>query len=365
MRKVKVEVENHSYPVLIGENLLSSAARELSGLPGGGKALVVTDETVAALYLERFLPSLEKEGWNCRVEAVAPGEKSKTLETVQELYHAAVEHGMDRGSPVIALGGGVVGDLAGFVAATYLRGVPFIQVPTTLLSQVDSSVGGKVGVNHPRGKNLIGAFYQPELVIIDPATLYTLNGRQFKAGMAEVLKYGIIADREFWGWLEENLDPVLDLSDSSLLEHAITVSVEAKARVVNRDEKEAGLRRILNLGHTFGHALESATGYEYYLHGEAVLVGIQMAAFLSFREGFLAEAEKNRISWMLNRVGIPAPPPGISVEEVWRRFSYDKKRQGESTVFILPTEIGRVQACSEVGQERVREVIEEYLQGSM
>ncbi len=361
MQTVKVEVEGHSYPVILGRGCLSGAGKELSQLLQPGKALVISDETVSSLYAERVLRSLEESGWECRLEILPPGEGSKTVETAQRMYSAAIEAGLERRSPVIALGGGVVGDLAGFVAATFLRGVPFVQIPTTLLSMVDSSVGGKVGVNHPRGKNLIGAFYQPHLVLIDLETLNTLDMRQFKAGMAEMVKYGVISDRQLWDWLEENMDALLERSEISLLEYPVTRSVEIKASVVNQDEKETDLRQVLNFGHTFGHALEAATQYRYYLHGEAVLVGMEMAARLACRLGMVSGKDCRRMTHLFHRIGVIPPPEDLKTREVAERLVYDKKRRGNRTVFILPREIGKVDIFSDIDEAPVREVIKEYL----
>ncbi len=364
MRRIKVEierVEGRSYPVLVGAGVLDLLGRELIKVARPGRALLVTDETVAPLYAPRCTASLREAGFKCRVERIPPGESSKCMDTALRLYDAAVEEGLDRQAPVISLGGGVVGDLAGFVASTYLRGVPFIQVPTTLLSQVDSSVGGKVGINHPLGKNLIGAFYQPALVAADLDTLQSLSRREFKAGLAEVIKYGVMADGELFQWLEENLELLLSRKDISLLERVIGRCVEIKAGVVKEDEREAGGRRVLNLGHTFGHALEAATAYGHYLHGEAVLSGMEMAASLALKLGLLDKEEKQRMSALFGKVGFTEPPAGLRAEEIRSRLRYDKKRRGESTVLVLPLRVGRVAIHSDPPAELLEEAIQEHL----
>jgi len=362
-KTLKVNTGNKSYSVAVGKGLLSCFGAELKEVAPVSTLLLVSDDKVWSLFETECLTSLKKEGYSPHVHIIPAGEESKNIQHALDLYDAAVEAGMDRSTPVVALGGGVVGDLAGFVAATYLRGVPLIQVPTTLLSQVDSSVGGKVGINHPRGKNLIGAFYQPRLVLIDLETLSSLDCRQYRAGLGEVVKYGIMSDPTFFGWLEKNMESIVRREDFFLIERVVTRCIEIKAKIVNKDEKEDGLRRILNLGHTFGHALEAVTGYSYYLHGEAVLAGMNMAASLSNHLGLISQEERMRMIKLLEQVGILSPPPEVTVEDIFYTLRYDKKRQGSSQVYILPSGVGEVTIYKQPPEDLVKKVIEEYVAG--
>ncbi|HOL18585.1 MAG TPA: 3-dehydroquinate synthase [Bacillota bacterium] len=328
-----------SYQVMIREGILDELGPLASSLFDIRRALLVSDTRVYRLFGERCLRSLRESGWQAAVSLVRPGERSKSLATAGRLYSEALAAGLDRQCPVIALGGGVVGDLAGFVAATYLRGIPFIQVPTTLLAQVDSSVGGKTGVNHPRGKNLIGAFHQPSLVLSDPASLGTLPRRQLRSGAAEVIKTAIISDEAFFAWLEKNLPGLLH-GDTAVQAEAVARSVRFKAEVVQGDERESGSRRLLNFGHTIGHALEAATGYRHFLHGEAVLIGMAAATELSRLQGRLDRDSARRIQALLCRVGLRPIPAGITPEILLEKMRYDKKRRGAELFFVLPTAIG-------------------------
>jgi len=359
-RRLKVETEKSSYPVLVGEEVLSRLGAYLKEVTEKKRLLLVSDKKVWQLFGEDCQEFLLEEGFQPYVKIIPPGEKSKSFQVAWEIYDAALEAEADRDTPVLALGGGVVGDLAGFVASTYLRGVPFIQVPTTLLSQVDSSVGGKVGINHPRGKNLIGSFYQPRLVAVELTTLFSLDQRQFRAGLAEVVKYGVMIDGDFFRWLENNLENLVEKKELSMLEHAITRSITIKAGIVKEDEREGGLRRILNLGHTFGHALEASTDYSHYLHGEAVLSGMDMAVSLARHLNLVSGEDKQRISDLLGRVGIIPAPQDITVEEICYRLGYDKKKKGECLVFVLPSGLGKVQIYADPPQDLLREVIEEH-----
>ena len=354
---IPVSVAAGGYPVHILEGALDRLG-ELAGVLGPpSRALLVTDSVVVGLYGRRCLDSLEKAGWRVCDAVVETGETAKTLDQAARLYDLAVEAGLDRRSPVIALGGGVVGDLAGFVAATYLRGVPLIQGPTTLLAQVDSSVGGKVAVNHPRGKNLIGAFYQPRLVAADPLALRTLPARQLQAGVAEVVKYGLIGDRSFFTWLEGNLESLL-AGDPAAVMHAVACSVRAKAAVVEKDEKEEDYRRVLNFGHTVGHALEAATGYKHYLHGEAVLVGMAAAVRLSREMGLLDKNQAAAALELLAQVGFFPPPPDLKVEVVLQAMRYDKKRIQERLVFVLLRSIGEAVFSDAVDADSVKKAVQ-------
>ncbi len=357
---IKVNLGSYAYPVLIGRGIMPELGARVKELNQGEKLLLVSDTTVYALYGDLARSSLENAGFKVKVVNIKPGEASKNLATLEMLYDGALEAGLDRNSCVIALGGGVVGDMAGFMASTFLRGVPYVQVPTTLLAQVDSSVGGKVAVNHPRGKNLIGAFYQPKLVLVDIETLDTLNDGEYRAGMAEVIKYGIIGDNELFAWLEENMGRLLERDPDCLL-RAVAGSVAQKAGVVESDEREVGKRRVLNLGHTFAHALEAATQYDYYLHGEAVLIGMDMAASLAVKLEVIDAPQARRIKEVLRLIGFKQPPAGLATHEVLRKLVYDKKREGQTSVVILPDRDGGALIYREPPEELIKEVIEEYL----
>jgi 3-dehydroquinate synthase len=321
MERLRIDLGPRGYPILIGPGLLE-AAEVMDEAIAARDVLVVTNSVVAPLYLERFTRAL-------RDRRVAPlilpdGERFKTLDTVAGVLDALVERRMNRDVCVAALGGGVIGDLAGFAAACYQRGVDFVQVPTTLLAQVDSSVGGKTGVNHPGGKNLIGAFHQPRAVVSDTDTLRTLPRRELRAGLAEVIKYGLVADPAFLGWIEANLEGLLAL-DAGALAHAIRRSCEIKAEIVAEDEREHGRRALLNLGHTFGHAIETAAGYGEWLHGEAVGVGMLMAADLSRRLGWLEDSDVARVRALLQRAGLPLAAPPIGAVQALELMGMDKK----------------------------------------
>jgi len=317
-----VDLGERSYPIYIGRGLLgdpSLLSRHLSN----GPVAIVSNETVAPLYLDRLRGAL---GDRARVVVVLPdGEQYKNLECLATIYDRLLESGCDRQTTLIALGGGVVGDMAGFAAATFQRGVHFIQVPTTLLAQVDSSVGGKTGVNHPRGKNMIGAFYQPRCVIADTDTLATLPAREYAAGFAEVIKYGLIADRAFYDWIARRVVE-FNAREPGVLIEAIRRSCANKARVVAEDEREGGRRAILNFGHTFAHAIETGTHYSRYLHGEAVAIGMLLAADLSRRLGWIDSSDVAELRFLLERAGLPVSPPAdMSVERFLDLMAADKK----------------------------------------
>lgn len=333
---VEVELGERSYPILIGCGLLDDPVLLQSRI-GGDSALIVTNETIAPLYLERLRTALG----DVRVhDCILPdGERHKNLDTLERIFDAAIDGRLDRATTVIALGGGVIGDMAGFAAATYQRGVDFIQVPTTLLAQVDSSVGGKTGVNHARGKNMIGAFHQPRCVVADVATLDTLDDRQLRAGLAEVIKYGLIADRPFFEWLEQAL-PGLLAREPAALSEAIERSCRNKAAIVAADEYERGRRALLNLGHTFGHAIETATGYKSWLHGEAIAAGMCMAARLSQRIGLIDAADRERIENVFRSANLPTTPPAIGPERMHELMAGDKKVAGGVIRLVLLDAIG-------------------------
>lgn len=337
---VKVELGDRSYSIIIKDGALGDCGHRLKKLGLKGRAALVTNPLVNRLYGRRVKASLKEAGFDTIVIILPDGEEYKTLDTAALVYDGLVDHSIERTSPVVALGGGVIGDIAGFAAATYLRGVPLIQVPTTLLAQVDSSVGGKTGVNHFKGKNLIGAFYQPEAVFIDPMVLKTLDSRQLRAGMAEVIKYGVIVDERLFAFLEANAGKMSACGRP--LAKAIERSCRIKAGVVSADEHEGGLRAILNFGHTFGHAIEVVSGYGRYLHGEAVAIGMCMAAELSVELGLCDGLVAARISALVAAYGLPVHAPDIPVDSILRSLRLDKKVASGAIRFILPTGIGGV-----------------------
>ena len=346
---VTVELGDRSYPIVIGRGLLSGNF-DLSEFMRGTDCVVVSNETVAPLYYDKLLPNFGE----CGVTGInlPDGESFKTLDSMQAILDELVEARANRDVAVVALGGGVIGDISGFAAACYMRGVDFIQVPTTLLAQVDSSVGGKTGVNHPRGKNLIGAFHQPRVVLIDTDTLDTLPERELAAGLAEVIKHGAICDIEFFEWLEANM-PRLLAREPDALAHAIKRCCEIKAAVVAEDEREAGRRAILNFGHTFGHAIEHCQGYGEWLHGEAVAAGMVMAARLSG----LAAGEVERLQDLVAAAGLPIQPPAIAPGDWLAAMGMDKKVQGKQLRFVLLDAIGECRVSSDYDDERLDEIL--------
>ena len=339
---LNVDLDERSYPIYIGSGLLNEADL-LTRHIHGQTALIVSNSTVAPLYLESVQQSLDIGGIRYDCIILDDGEQHKTLESMTGIIDMLLEKRHDRRTTVIALGGGVIGDIGGFAASVYQRGVNFIQLPTTLLAQVDSSVGGKTGVNHPLGKNMIGAFYQPRCVIADIDTFKTLPARELAAGLAEVIKYGLIYDAEFFSWLEQNIDS-LKGGDANLLAQAVLVSCQIKARVVEQDERESGLRAILNLGHTFGHAIETVMGYGNWLHGEAVAAGMVMAIDLSIREGLIDESVRGRSIALLERAALPvAPPTEISTQQFLEVMAIDKKTVDGAIKLVLLRKLG--EAC--------------------
>jgi 3-dehydroquinate synthase len=349
-RSITVELGERSYPIVIGSGLLGGGF-DLAAHVGGPDCLVVTNETVEPLYLEALVADLQ--GKQVSAISLPDGEAYKTLETVEDILDTLVEHGANRDTTLVALGGGVVGDITGFAAACYMRGVDFVQVPTTLLAQVDSSVGGKTGVNHASGKNLIGAFHQPRAVLIDTDTLKTLPDREFRAGLAEVIKYGAIVDADFFAWLEGNIDALL-AREAAALAVAIRRSCELKAEIVAEDERESGRRAILNFGHTFGHAIERCQGYGEWLHGEAVAAGMLMAA----RLGGGDRAAADRLEGLLGRAGLPIQPPGVAPADMLAAMGMDKKVQGKRLRFVLLRELGDAFVTSDYDAARLDAVLE-------
>ena len=346
-----------SYPIHIGNGILSHSEIILDHLPRK-RAAIVTNTTVALLYMEKLRSVLEGQGVATVPIVLPDGEEHKNWRTLNSIFDALLGHRCERSTPIIALGGGVVGDLAGFAAATYLRGVPFIQIPTTLLAQVDSSVGGKTGINHPLGKNMIGAFYQPRVVLADTATLDTLPERELRAGIAEIIKYGLIRDPGFLEWLEQNMAKLL-IRDADVLVEAIRRSCVNKAEVVQADERESGGRALLNLGHTFGHAIENAMGYGVWLHGEAVAAGTMLAAELSRRMGMIGEAEVERIGKIYAQAGLSTIAPALGPETYLRLMGLDKKVEGGNMRFILLRHIGEAVLHSDVPVEILTETLVE------
>ena len=347
MHELTVALKGASYPILIGEGLLGDVARWAPVM--GSEIALVTHPGVEEPYAKPFADAL---GPACRGCYVLPeGEQHKTLEGLNGLYTWLLEREFGRGATLVAVGGGVVGDITGFAAATYMRGVDFVQIPTTLLAQVDASVGGKTGVNHPLGKNMIGAFWQPKAVLIDPLTLRSLPARELRAGMAEVIKYGLIGDAEFFGWLEDHLEEVLAL-ESDALAHAIKTSCESKARIVAADERErTGARALLNLGHTFAHAIETEQGYVEWRHGEAVACGLVLAADLSVRMGWLEAQAAERIQALVARAGLPTRlPRELGVEPLRAHMRHDKKNVGSGQRFILMRAVGEAEMTDRVDE---------------
>jgi len=355
METIIVDLGARSYPIYIGAGIISKLGSYLKSLPVGKNALLVTNRTVRRLHGPDAEKSLTEAGFRVTVGEIGDGEQYKTLATAGCLYDLAFDRGIDRKSPVIVLGGGVTGDVAGFFAATYQRGVPFIQVPTTLLAQVDSSVGGKVAVNHPRGKNIIGVFYQPGFVLADVAVLKTLPPRELRSGLAEVIKYGIIRSGDFFAWLEENIDALL-AGDPEALIHVVRESCRIKAKIVEEDETEGGLRAILNYGHTVGHAVEALTGYGIYTHGEAVGIGMVTAARLAVALELLKVSDLGRIEALVRRAGLPLEvPKNLKPKDLVNSFYQDKKATGGRLTFILPLRIGEVLIEKDLSEEQIVE----------
>jgi 3-dehydroquinate synthase len=358
MRTVDVPLRERSYPIFIGGNLLAQLGQQCAKLQLGTRCAVITDRNVAPLYAKRALGALRASGFEPVLVTVSAGEKSKSLAIVQTCYDQLAKHRLERKSFIVALGGGVIGDLAGFVAATYLRGVPFVQVPTTLLAQVDSSVGGKVGVNLKAGKNLVGAFYQPRFVLCDLTTLATLSARQFRSGLAEVIKYGIIYDRPLFERLEKDL-PLLLKRDPKTLAAIVARCCEIKAEVVEQDEMENGLRAILNFGHTIGHAIEAISGYGKYLHGEAIAIGQVAAARLSARILNFPTADADRIEALFRRAGLPTALPWAASQKtrLLAAMRLDKKVSAGEIKFVLAREIGKVEPEHKVAPKVIQDVL--------
>jgi len=356
MRKVRVELGRDSYDIFIGVGLAGELEAFVKSAGFSRKALIVSDSHVGPLYGERLKHTLFHAGLDAELYMIPAGEISKSLSEAERLFTCAIENGLDRKSPVFALGGGVVGDLAGFVASSYMRGVPFVQIPTSLLAQVDSGVGGKVAVNHALGKNLIGAFYQPKAVFMEMESLKSLPEREISTGLGEVVKYGVIYDEEFFRFLETHQREVLSLEPETLM-HVIARSCEIKAEVVSQDEKESGLRRILNFGHTMAHAIEEETGYQRYNHGEAVAIGMMGAAYISEMLGCVGADTVLRLEKLLRAMKLPVRAGGCTVEHMYRSVFRDKKTVNGKVNWVLMDEIGKVHVDGNVPESIVREAM--------
>lgn len=352
---VDVALGDRSYPIHIGEGLLTRTDLLVPHLPQK-RAAIVTNTTIAPLYLERFAGALEAAGVRTLRITLPDGEEFKTWETLNRVYDELLEARCERNTTLIALGGGVIGDIGGFAAATYQRGMPFIQVPTTLLALVDSSVGGKTAINHPLGKNMIGAFYQPRLVLADTSCLDTLSDRELSAGLAEVVKYGFIRDLTFLEWLENNMARLHERNRESLA-YAILRSCEHKAEVVAADERETAERALLNLGHTFGHAIESGLGYGVWLHGEAVAAGTVLAAELSCRMGMIARADVDRVRSVLAAARLPVKPPKLGVDRYLELMGHDKKVDAGRLRLVLFKALGQAYLTSDFPQQALVDVL--------
>jgi len=358
MKKIRVELAERSYDIFIGSNMLDGTGAKLSLFGLSPKIALISNPTVFALYGELVAGSLKKAGFDLHTVIIPDGEEYKDLRQMQNIYDELLKQKLDRSSGLIALGGGVIGDITGFAASTYMRGISCIQVPTTLLAQVDSSVGGKTGVNHRLGKNMIGTFWQPRLVWIDVETLKSLPKRELLAGLAEVIKYGVIYDGALFAFLESNREKVLGLDNEAIM-HIIKRSCEIKAAIVSKDEREAGLRAILNYGHTIGHAVETVTGYTRYLHGEGVAIGMYLEARLSQMLDLADKDQVLRIKSLLDSYGLPSElPDDIDKDSLLLSMQLDKKTVAGKLKFVLPEKIGKVRIEKGAPEEAVRESLQ-------
>ncbi len=358
---IPVTLPHTSYNIVIIPNSLGSLGEHLTSLHLGKKILVISNPEIFKYYGETVIKSLTQSGFEVFSHLIPAGETYKTLESISKVYDSTLKYRLERASTLLALGGGVIGDMTGFAAATWLRGINFVQVPTSLLAMVDASIGGKTGVNHPQGKNLIGAFYQPRLVFIDPMVLKTLPIREFRAGMAEVIKYGVIWDKNLFIQLEsqKNLDKLEDF-DLEVLQEIIRKSCQAKVDVVSQDEKEAGIRAILNYGHTIGHAIESLTGYSKINHGEAVGIGMIAAGKIAGKLGMWAEQTTQRQETLIQKAALPISiPTALKSDDILESLQLDKKVKAGKVRFILPTNLGQVKITDSVSSENIKTVIED------
>jgi len=353
---MRVELGPRSYDICIGEDWLPDLVDKLSFVAPSSQSVMITDRNVFHLAGRQLLQILGQAGFRVEPAVIPGGEDSKNLATAAWLYEQMVAYGLDRKSTVFALGGGIVGDIAGFVAATYMRGIPFVQIPTTLLAQVDSSVGGKTGVNLPLGKNLVGSFHQPHLVFVDVAFLRTLPIREYQTGLAEVIKYGVIWDKDFFNYLEREQSQIIN-RDPLCLQYIINRCCTIKAEIVGVDETEAGIRALLNLGHTFGHALESLTRYQQYTHGEAVAIGTVLAARLACNLQYINQSDLERIINLIKGFGLPTEFGDIDSQDILAQMHKDKKNIGGNLQLILPTSIGSSKIANNVDEEQIEAVL--------
>ena len=358
MIEIPVQLGARSYPILVGTGALTSVGRELARRKVGRKVVVVSDAAIAALHGQPVTEGLRKAGFDTLSVSVPEGEHAKRLEIASGLWDRLLDVGCDRTSTVVALGGGAIGDLAGFVAATYMRGMNFVQVPTTLLAQVDASIGGKTAIDHARGKNLIGAFHQPRMVVVDPGTLTTLPDREFRSGLAEVIKHGIVLDADYFADLETDIASLL-ARDLSTLERVVAGSCRLKAQVVERDEREAELRWVLNYGHTIGHALEAVTGFRRWAHGEAVSLGIAAESRLAEHLGIASAETAERQLQLLSAVGLPVKGLDVEPAAVMDALTRDKKSRDGQVAFVFAPEIGSFRIVPDVPPAAVRQVLQE------
>ena len=357
MNKVRVRLKENSYDILVEPGLLNQVGEKLLEVLNSRRTVIITNHAINRIYGEVVRNSLTRAGFKVDLLAIPAGEREKNWQRAHKLYDQLLKLRVDRSTAILALGGGVIGDLAGFVAATWMRGLPFIQIPTSLVAQCDSSIGGKVAINHPQGKNLIGAFYQPKLVLVDPMTLKTLPKAELKSGLAEVIKHGIIADARFFSYLERNLERFHQL-DLEVMTKVVTTNCRIKARVVSQDEKEAGLRAILNYGHTFGHALEASFDYRIR-HGEGVAVGMAAAAYMAVRRGMISEAEQKRINSLIDQAGLPLMA-FADVKQIKKHLLYDKKISNNQLCFILTVKIGAATIDRDIPWGFVDEILSEF-----
>lgn len=356
MKRLNIDLADRSYEILIGRSLLERTGEWVMAIAKPSRVVIITHPSINRLYGEQLSSGFSQADIPIHFIEVPEGEKSKSLEQAEKIYNQLLTWKCDRQTVLVALGGGVIGDLTGFIAATYVRGVPFIQVPTTLLSQVDSSVGGKTAVNHPLGKNMIGVFYQPKLVVVDLETLQSLPEKEYKAGISEIVKYGVIEDARLFEFLERQFKNILS-HDNEALEHIIATSCAIKARVVEKDERESHYRMVLNFGHTIGHAIESLTGYSTYTHGEAVAIGMVYAAKLSQLMGHCTEDVTQRITGLIENFGLPTKLPSLKAEDMIQSMYLDKKTAHKKIRFILVKGIGAIEIVDDVAESHIKEAL--------
>ncbi|MBD3183920.1 3-dehydroquinate synthase [Candidatus Poribacteria bacterium] len=359
MHQIHVELGKNSYPIYIDDSNLSKFGSVLKRHLSLKKITLVTNETINGFYGNIICDSILSSGIQVEVVIIPDGEEYKSLEWAGKLFDSFVDFGMTRHSGVVALGGGVIGDLAGFAAATFMRGISFVQIPTSLIAQVDSSVGGKTAVNHPRGKNLIGAFHQPKFVFIDVSVLKSLPERELKSGFAEVIKHAVIMDKELFEYMDDNVDKIMDI-DIQSMEQIVSRSCKDKATIVEQDEKEQNIRAILNYGHTIGHSVESVSGYSYFRHGEAVSIGMAVAARIAVNMGILDDEQEKRQNLILSNYGLPVKFPDLETDEIIKTLYLDKKiKENKKLRFVLAKKIGKAIIVEDVMEEQVHKAIEE------